>query len=172
MPSGCLFTDGVHVLAGLQKGFVSGIGGKAKQGETVIYTAWRETLEELLDFNKYQIKDYVPWIVENMKYVQIIKNGSYISFVYSFIDLEKVLLFLKQEHAISQLYRRFPLTVSHLIFDRGSYCEIKQLSLLPMVPNLTVHSTFVNDITAYWNTSFNRGQLNRDHREVEEPSES
>jgi hypothetical protein len=167
MPAGCLFTDEVHVLAGMQKNHVSGIGGKAKQNETIIYTAWRETLEELFNFNKYQIKEYVPWIVANMKYAQIIKSDSYISFVYSFFDLEKVLLFLKQEHAVSTLYRRFPLTVCHLIFDRGTYCEIRQLCLLPRVPNLVIDSKFVADITTCWNSSFNKG-----HREVEELSES
>jgi hypothetical protein len=47
MSAGCLFTDGAHVLAGMQKGQLNGFGGKRENREPIYITAWRETLEEL-----------------------------------------------------------------------------------------------------------------------------
>ena len=162
MVSGCLFSDGRHVLAGLKSKapILSGLGGKAKKGETLLFTAWRETLEELFHFSEYVINDYIRQILDSMSYVQIIKNDSYISFVYSFIDLEKVLVILKHSHAVSPLYRRFPITIGELIMTRSLFrnVEITQLALMPFVPHLELDASFVGDITKYWNDSFSEGE--------------
>jgi len=164
MSSGCLFTNGTHVLAGWQKGSLSGFGGKMEAGESYIETAWRETLEELFELAPKLIQMVIPIILERTTYSKIIRQDQYTAFVYSFKDLEKVLMILKAHRVVSPLYRRFPITVSELVFGRKQMVsrlmsrpviargtgvklpEISTLAILPLLPWISISGDFMNDL--------------------------
>lgn len=162
MSSGCLFTNGTHVLAGWQKGSLGGFGGKMKAGESWIETAWRETLEELFELAPKPIQTLIPVILERTKYSNIIRQDQYTAFVYSFKDLEKVMMILKTHHVITPLYRRFPIAVSELVFGRKQIVsrpptrvirgagiklpEISTLAILPLMPWISISGDFMNDL--------------------------
>jgi hypothetical protein len=145
MSAGCLFTDGVHVLAGLQKGGLNGFGGKAEYGEPVYITAWRETLEELFGF----CTDTLLYeIITFISYTNVIVDPYYTCYVYTFTDLEKVLSIIRKYHMPSPFYRRFPRTLFELIFlRRAANTEVQTLALLPMYDDLHVAPEFQSDIT-------------------------
>lgn len=156
MSSGCLFTNGSHVLAGWQKGYLSGFGGKMESGESWIETAWRETLEELFELAPKPIQTVIPIILERIKYSNIIRQDKYTAFVYSFKDLEKVMSILKTRRVISPMYRLFPTTVSELVFERkqrpptrvirGAVPEISTLAILPLMSWISISGDFMNDL--------------------------
>jgi len=163
MSSGCLFTNGTHVLAGWQKGSLGGFGGKMEAGESWIETAWRETLEELFELAPKPIQTVIPIILERTKNSNIIRQDQYTAFVYSFKDLEKVMSILKTHHVVSPLYRRFPITVSELVFGRKQMVsrpviarvtrgagiklpEISTLAILPLLPWISISGDFMNDL--------------------------
>lgn len=159
MSSGCLFTNGSHVLAGWQKGSLGGFGGKMEAGESWIETAWRETLEELFELAPTPIQTVIPIILERTKYSNIIRHDQYTAFVYSFKDLEKIMMILKTHHVVSPLYRRFPITVSELVFGRkqmvprpptrvirGAVPEISTLAILPLMSWISISGDFMNDL--------------------------
>ena len=156
MSSGCLFTNGSHVLAGWQKGYLSGFGGKKESGESWIETAWRETLEELFELAPKPIQTLIPIILKRTKYSNIIRQDQYTAFVYSFKVLEEVLMIIKAHRVVSPLYRRFPTTVSELVFGRkqrpptrvirGAVPEISTLAILPLLPWISISGDFMNDL--------------------------
>ena len=144
MSAGCLFTDGGHVLAGLQRGGLNGFGGKAEHGEPIFITAWRETLEELFGFRSDTL---LYEIITFARYATVIVDPTYTCYVYSFADLEKVLSIIRKYHMPSPFYRRFPRNVSELIFlRRAANCEVRALALLPLHSDLHVAPEFQSDI--------------------------
>jgi hypothetical protein len=137
--AGCLFTDGVRVLAGYQPNkkspFISGIGGSKKAGETYFDTALRETMEELFGLTKYPVK-----MIDELKMIEpknVYQNLDYVNLVYSFEDLDLFLLVLNKykKDLKSTLYKTVPFTLNSLLLDRvyDKGAEISQLVLLPLV---------------------------------------
>ena len=92
MNAGCLFTNGIHVLAGYQpnKHFpsINGIGGKPEEGEDPLVTALREFLEEV-----FGVYDCVKGVSELRTVVprRVLEQKRYITYVYDFNDLVKML---------------------------------------------------------------------------------
>jgi len=146
MNAGCLFTNGTHVLAGYQ-GCISGIGGKAEEGEEPQATALRETLEEIFGIYGFDIEKIR---VEPKK---IIVKKSYTIFVYDFDDLESICSILKRSVGVSPMYSEIPTTVWELIVKRLPVeTEVRALCLLPVVDHPRhmpfVEPYFVSDIRA------------------------
>lgn len=136
--AGIVFTDGKLMLAGYQPKkthpYISGIGGSKKNNETPQDTAIRETLEEIFDIEIVK-EDMLDLIKKNIIPGKTVKNGSYVCFVYSFNDLEKLLNIVKYSGLRSPLYNQIPTTVSDLILNRDTTneSEISHLCLLPLV---------------------------------------
>jgi hypothetical protein len=150
--AGVLFTNGTHVLGGYQpkkdSPCISGIGGKRELRDTsFLYTGLREFLEEIFAIEPLaacprQAKDdggpnpsYIELIQEHVTPLRIVELGGYINIVYSFNDLETILVLLNANGATSSLYYTFPLTLNDLIFTRKitDEQEITHLALLPRV---------------------------------------
>jgi len=146
MNAGCLFTNGTHVLAGYQ-GSISGIGGKAEEGEEPQATALRETMEEIFGIYGFDI--------ENIRLTpqKIIVKKSYTIFVYSFDDLEAMCGVLRLCGIDSPLYTKIPSTVWELVLKRlPNDSEVRALCILPVVNHPReipfVEPYFVSDIRA------------------------
>ena len=146
--AGCLFTNKQHILAGYQPTkktpYISGIGGSCNEGEDYIVTAIREMLEEL--FMIYPSTELINNIQTIVKYKDVLTNGSYINFVYSFEDLEDIMNYLGISNT-SILYSVFPKTVSELILNRLEYeSELTTLVLLPCKNNIIIAHELIQDI--------------------------
>jgi len=150
--AGCMFTSGVggHVLAGLQKGSISGIGGKRQAGDdNFFHTALREMLEELFGiYDKWMISYLV-----SVEHERIVKRGSYIIVVYSMGALEQMMQIIKNHGRVSDLYSEFPLCVNDLVFKRCvkgvAHVELPILCILPAVSWLELEKSFVSDFTMF-----------------------
>ena len=143
MNAGCLFTNGTHVLAGYQ-GCISGIGGKAEEGEEPQTTALREMLEEIFG---------IKFDIEKIRLTpqKIIVKNAYTIFVYSFDDLEAMCDVLQGME--SPFYTKIPTTVWELVLKRlPNESEVRALCLLPVVDHPRhmpfVEPYFVSDIRA------------------------
>lgn len=151
--AGCIFTNGIHILGGYQPNkqtpCISGIGGKRDDCEEFVQTAMREMLEEL--FGIYARPDFVSALMA-IPYERLIISGDYVSLVYSFSSLEKILAELVHLNAVSPLYNEMPLTLIDLILKRivGVDSEISHLCVLPVVnhPRGTpfIENCFMKDI--------------------------
>jgi 8-oxo-dGTP pyrophosphatase MutT (NUDIX family) len=146
--AGCLFTNGVHTLAGYQsrksEPTISGFGGKREPEETDPFqTALRETLEELFGIHK----EVIAAINLPLKPKRIIQNGSYHVYVFSFADLELMLYRLQEAGVTSPYYLYLPNTVADLIFHRrvDSDAEIGSLCLLP-AESRNISKEFLEDM--------------------------
>jgi len=146
--AGCLFTNGVHTLAGYQlrksEPTISGFGGKREPEETDPFqTAVREMLEELFGLHK----KVICAINLPVKPKRIIKNGSYHVYVFSFADLELILYRLQEAGVTSPYYLYLPNTVADLIFHRrvDSDAEIGTLCLLP-ADSTNISNEFLEDM--------------------------
>jgi hypothetical protein len=136
--SGCIFTDGKHILGGYQKkgsqSYISGIGGKTKDEESYIQTAIREMIEEILE-----AKDVPPKLIkiieETVQPGHIYRNRFYINVVYSFEDLVNILKIIHKNGIKTNLYKSFPKTINDLVFNRiiPNSAEITHLCILPLV---------------------------------------
>lgn len=146
MNAGCLFTNGSHVLGGYQKGVISGIGGKAREGEESHNTALREMLEEIFEVYNFPIENI--WLPPK----KIIVKKSYTIYVYGFDDLESISAVLKSYGVVSPLYTEIPLTIWDIVLKRLSRpgTEISALCILPVVKHVPGHPFvepyFVSDI--------------------------
>jgi hypothetical protein len=150
--AGCIFTNGTHVLGGFQpkKAIISGIGGKPEELETPFETALRETVEELFEIKKVD-KELVIQLMGDFKtYYEINVTDYYVSFIFSFEELEKLLRILNNYGIVSPLYTIFPLTLNDLLFKRkiDIEAEISHLCLLPILPGIEVEQCFQDDIRA------------------------
>ena len=151
--SGCLFTNHSHVLAGLQKNGLSGLGGKMRFTEIAIETAWRETLEELFGFHHNFIKDRMYELCA-IRPLKVLVDTEYVCFVYTFKDLEKALSILKKYHPVSPFYRYFPTSVFDLVINRREFpdsqgsqgSEVGALAILPASGQLTLASELLYDL--------------------------
>lgn len=147
--AGCLFTNGTHVLAGLQKKHgrqvISGFGGSKREGETYTRTALREVIEELLEVN---VSDSVLVTIElRVKPAKINLRGSYVVLDYTFDDLEEILRLAEPFCRDTPLYVFFPWTVTDLIYNRTkTQGEVSTLCLLPLEPTLTISPDFLGDL--------------------------
>ena len=146
--AGCLFTNGVHTLAGYQPRksapTISGVGGKKEPEETDPFqTAVRETLEELFGLDK----DVITAIQLPVKPRRIIQNGSYHVYVFTFADLEKILYTLQELGVSSPYYLYLPNNIPDLIFHRrvDSDAEIGSLCLLP-AESANISKEFLEDM--------------------------
>jgi ADP-ribose pyrophosphatase YjhB (NUDIX family) len=149
--AGCLFTDGIHVLAGYQGGkqppCISGFGGHCEMDEPVFQTALRETVEEL-----FGVETVSPQLLHQLETglppKDSIQQNCYRCFVFDFKDLELLLKTVKDSGLQSSLYSTLPLTVSDLLFQRtvSLPTEIRHLCLLPCLPSLYIDPCFQEDI--------------------------
>jgi hypothetical protein len=151
MNAGCLFTNGIHVLAGYQpnKPFpsINGIGGKPEEGESVV-TALREFLEEV-----FGIYDCVKGIVELRALMprRVLEQKRYVTYIYDFNDLVKMLEIVSGLGVSSPLYVEIPRSLIELLFTRLPVkSEISHLCLLPLVQHGThpfVEPYFLRDLS-------------------------
>jgi hypothetical protein len=149
--AGTVFTDGRVFLAGHQPHkripMISGIGGKREDGEKPMYTAVRETLEELFEFKNIP-KAFIEEVIECVHPKRILKNGSYILIEYNFDDLVEILHLVKRGRMSSPLYKKIPDSLINLILTRivDNNSEITHLALLPLVPQLKIDKNVIDDI--------------------------
>jgi hypothetical protein len=137
--AGCLFWNEQFVLAGYQprkqKPVLSGLGGKREENEEPHTTALRETIEELFELQTVPL-EWIRQIQETIPYQDQLPSGDYISFLYSFDDLQKMLELLKNLGATSELYEEFPTNLLSLLFHRKTLAyppEVSHLLLFPLV---------------------------------------
>jgi len=154
--AGSAFTDGKHILAAYQSlkkpPFISGLGGSKNPGETAFITAIRETFEEL--FEIYTIPSELIREIKEIKPKQIIKTGTdyiYINYIFTFDNLQEILLLCNKYNLVSKLYVTFPKNMSELIHNRivDYTIEISHLGLVPVVENpdtLVIHKLFIDEI--------------------------
>jgi hypothetical protein len=152
MNAGCLFTNGTHVLAGYQpnKQFpsINGIGGKPEEGEEPILTAIREFLEEV-----FGIYDCVKGIAALRTVVprHVFEQKRYVTYIYDFNDLVKMLEIVSGLGVSSPLYLEFPRSLVDLLFTRLVVkSEISHLCFLPLLQHGThpfVEPYFLRDLS-------------------------
>lgn len=128
--AGCMFTDGIRVLAGYQTklGKIGGFGGKAHDGESRNETALRETIEELFGITDVPA-DLIAKLPRSSNYIEY---AEYTCFVYNFDDLQTFIRRAKR-YINSPLYAIFPESVWDLIQHRmlSSSAEVGELYLMP-----------------------------------------
>ena len=152
MNAGCLFTNGTHVIAGYQPNkhlpSINGIGGKPEEGEEPVVTALREFLEEMFGIYDcvkcvYSLRDVVPR--------EVLEQKRYVTYIYTFNDLEKMLDIISGLGITSPLYCEIPRNLNDLLFNRLAVkSEISHLCLLPLVQHgahAFVEPYFVRDLT-------------------------
>jgi hypothetical protein len=144
--SGVLFTDNKVVLAGYhpKKKQISGIGGKARPGESSHDTAMREMLEELFGYTDTTLLKDIQLTPQ-----QMLLTDGYIVYVYSFHDLE-IMLDILCKHP-SPYYAVFPKTCSDLVFNRRAPpdAEITHLCILPCESQI-IAPELLSDIRSTW----------------------
>ncbi len=147
--AGCVFTNEKLILAGYQphkkKPMITGLGGKLNEGEDPIHAAWRETLEELFDWET--VSEYILDFCIELIPIKILEDKSYVQYIYSFEVLERVLQECYSRGCSSELYTIFPFTLEELLFHRTSKgrVEVEQLALLPM-DGQYIAKHFIRDI--------------------------
>ena len=152
MNAGCLFTNGIHVLAGYQpnKQFpsINGIGGKPEEAEEPIVTALREFLEEV--FGIYDCVKGVS-LLRTVVPRHVLEQKRYITYIYDFNDLVKILEIVSGLGVSSPLYVEFPRSLVELFFTRLPVkSEISHLCLIPLVdhgPHPFIEPYFLRDLS-------------------------
>lgn len=153
--AGLLFYSDKHVIGGYQPNkktpFISGFGGKRKEGETFFETAIRETVEELFD-----IKDVPIELINKLRYSLIInetiQSNGYVMLSLFFPELIKLFQTCKEFKIKSPLYQKMPSTIEELIFQRkiNKSAEISHIVLLPFVKcndaEFYADEEYINDI--------------------------
>lgn len=158
--AGTVFTDGRVFLAGHQPHkripMISGIGGKREDGEKPMYTAIRETLEELFEFKNIP-KAFIEEVMDKLHPKKIMKNGTYVLIEYDFDDLTHILRLVKRRRMSSPLYKKIPDSLINLILTRivDNNSEITHLALLPLVPQLKIDKNVIDDVPIIKGTSGN-----------------
>lgn len=153
--AGILFTDGKTCLAGynIKKNFISGIGGKSKEGETKFYTAIRETIEELFEIEPS--KSMISMFEANLIKKEVLSCPVYETFVMSYDDLRQIIMLMGFTRINSNLYDKFPLDINELIKNRKTENakEISHLLIVPIIHNLSFDHDFLCDIYSYKNSN-------------------
>jgi hypothetical protein len=154
--AGCLFYNEQFLLAGYQprkqRPVLSGLGGKREEGEEFWTTALRETVEELFELSTVP-PGWIEQIQCSVPHKGFLKNGDYVSVLYSFDDLQKILEILKTLQCQSELYEEFPTNLLALLFNRKQLeypAEVSHLTFLPLVLHAVdtpfVSSDFLKDM--------------------------
>ena len=133
--AGIVFKTETHVLMGYQpdKAMISGIGGKPKELEPMIHTAFREAIEELFGVQPtYWLIVSIAEIFKNSRFVQ---NGGYTMFVLSFEDLVRFMSYVQASVQTSPYYAQFPQSIDDLLLRRRAPpdAEVTHLALIPLV---------------------------------------
>lgn len=141
--AGCLFFNEQFLLAGYQprkqRPVLSGLGGKKEGDEDVMTTALRETLEELFELSSVP-PGWIEQIQTSVSHKGFLKNGDYVSVLYSFDQLQMILEILKTLGCESDLYEDFPTNLLSLVFNRKQMESPPEVSHLTFVP-LVFHTT-------------------------------
>ena len=143
--AGCMFTDGIRVLAGHQTktGKIGGFGGKTEGSENRIQTALRETIEEL-----FGVEDVPAELISKLPISQnYIEYPEYTCFVYNFEDLQTFIRRAGRYITSSPMYQVFPTTVWELIQNRMLFdsSEVGELYLIP-AGKFTMSRSFERDL--------------------------
>jgi len=149
--AGILFTDGRLVLAGYNSKhlLISGIGGKAKENETPIQTAIRETVEELFELEE------IPYILferfyEKLTFDRLFFKSEYTTFIMTFNDLKCIFKVLSEFELKSRVYDKIPTTLEELLMTRRGG-ELSHILILPCVDNIVLDKLFIGDIQTFKN---------------------
>jgi hypothetical protein len=148
--AGILFTDGRFVLAGYNphKTLITGIGGKAKPGETPTQTALRETIEELFELE--QIPETLTRLLNSqLVFDNMMTRGGYSVFIMNFVDLDIIITTLHMVHNLkSRVYDILPINLNQLIMNRkvDPMAELTHVLLMPYEKNIYLSKSLVNDI--------------------------
>jgi hypothetical protein len=112
-----------------------------------MYTAIRETLEELFEFKNIP-KAFIEEIMRTISPQRIMKNGTYVLIQYDFDDLVEILRLIKRKRMSSPIYKKIPDSLINLILTRivDNNSEITHLALLPLVPQLKIDKNLIDDI--------------------------
>ena len=154
--AGCLFMENGLVIAGLQPNktprCISGLGGKKNFGETYIQTALRETVEELYGYDYFEhmveFSDIIRKVIKTVPIRNTIENGTYISVVYNFKDLEAIMAIVAKQKLVSPFYVTPPKTLQDLLLKRDwrdTQPEVTTLVLLPSSQTMVDHN-FSEDV--------------------------
>jgi hypothetical protein len=156
--AGVLFTNNTYVLGGVQqcndKHIVSGIGGSRQDGETYIYTALREMIEEIFDIIEVP-KKIITVLEKRFKPTHVFQTQTYITVVYTFKQLEQMLRIVKKQGLESRLYESIPCKLHELMLYRFpcNDCELSRLLLVNLYPARTyssaIHKDFIQDLVQY-----------------------
>jgi len=144
--AGLLFTDKNVVLAGYKPycNHITGIGGKPQKNETLLQTAFRETVEELVGVFDSCV---VPELEAKIVPFTSVENSGYTHFLCSMDDL---VVFLEIVSVYpSKFYNRSPRTLEDLILKRKIIkgAEIAQLAVIPFVPDVHIARHLSSDLT-------------------------
>jgi len=149
-----LFTDGKNVLAGYnpKKFHISGIGGKAEEGETPVRTAIREVLEELFELEEIP-KGVSTMLYEKLTFDKLFFRHDYSNFIMDFDDLKTIFKILSYFELKSRVYDTIPTTLEELLMTRKvvKEAELSHLMLIPCVYNIGLDERFVGDIQTFKN---------------------
>jgi len=160
--AGCIFTNYKLILAGYQpykkRPIISGIGGSCTNGEDYVDTAIREMLEEIFGLDG-DLTNLLVIIKTKLPLSKQIRNGAYISIVYSFDDLLSIISILNNHFITSKFYDIFPQNIEDVLLKRKLIAgeEIQQLLLLPilhldktatasLINTLPIANDFIKDI--------------------------
>jgi hypothetical protein len=148
--AGILFTDNKFVLAGYNphKLAITGIGGKARAGETPTQTALRETIEELFELEEIP-ETLIRLLNVTLVFDNVMVRSGYSIFIMNFNDLDLMISTLHMIHNLkSRVYDNLPVNLNQLIMNRkvDSRAEFSHILLMPYEENITLARSFVNDI--------------------------
>jgi len=128
--AGCLFIQDKNALCGYSQKYkiFSGLGGKVEAGETPIYAAWRETLEELYDIRPppLLILDCIEAFIYNKEH----KDQGYYFKILSFDDYLKLYPLLQKHNISSPLYNTMPETFIDLVLERKPTEDVEVTELM------------------------------------------
>jgi hypothetical protein len=163
MGAGCIFTNGKHVLAGIQRqsNMLSGFGGRREDSDKdYVHTAHRELIEELFGHKEIPEKVYTKFRqFEPLRILEPLYGSfPYINIVYSFKDLQRMIRIVNSLCCASMFYHLPPDHVSDLVFWREHIegAEVTTLSILPIATDMEngiveVEGCFVSDVSRLHN---------------------
>lgn len=151
------YPNPTHFLGGYQpkRGGITGIGGKAEEGDGSAYhTAIREMLEELVGIHDARWHQYVLRILqERYKPCCTMYTANYTTYVLTFKDMLAIMHDLKHEFSksalvFSTIYKVLPETLEEVLFDRkpSPSDEVKELVLLPLHAPVAVLEELLEDV--------------------------
>lgn len=148
--AGILFTDGKLALVGYKsyKGYMTGIGGKKTEKETVFVCAVRETLEEIFGYSRVD-ETLLHSALQYLQPTNVVTNKGYTHFLCSFESLKMLLVYMNLVGISSPLYPEMPISLEDLLLKRKvkERAELSHLALVPMVASLRVAGHLASDIS-------------------------